>query len=227
MIDPVTVEMLLMQYAAGALSPYEALMVAAHVSVNPESRRKISSYEAEGGRMICDEKPVSVKSDCLDSILKKIDGCGDAPATTPCTDKNYNDETMSLKIPAPVLELLYRSCQEKKLCWNTVTNGIRKIDLHVCTSEPRRRKLRLMHLMPGQATPLHTHAGREVTVVLDGGFSDCTGHYTKGDIIIVDDPAFVHSPRADEKGCLSLTLTDAPLRFRQPVVQFFSILKRF
>lgn len=226
MIDPFMVEMLLMQYAAGALSPYEALMVAAHVSVNPESRRKISRYEAEGGRMICDEKPAPVKSDCLDSVLRKIDGCGENNLSSP-SPHNYSDDSLSLKIPAPVLDLLYRSCGNKKLCWQQVAQGIRKIDLNVCTSEPRRRRLRLIHLMPGQATPLHAHAGREVTVVLDGGFTDCTGHYAKGDIVIVDDPRFVHSPKADDTGCLSLTLTDAPLRFTQPVVQFFSILRRY
>ncbi len=60
--------------------------------------------------------------------------------------------------------------------------------------------------------PSHTHAGLELTLVLQGGFCDRTGHFLRGDVAEADSDVD-HRPVADDDGpCLCLAVTDAPLR---------------
>lgn len=217
------IEMLLMQYAAGSLSPYEALIVAAHLSLKPEARKKVSAYERVGGELMRDEKPATLSRDCLDKVLGKIGNCGDSPAVGGNSRREMPADT---GMPETVRKLLSGACMEDARCWSKLSPGVMKIELRVCSSEPSRRKLRLLRMAPFQTTPLHAHAGREITLVLEGGFTDTSGHYSKGDIIVISDPRFVHSPKADETGCLALTLTEAPLRFRHPLAGLLNLLMR-
>lgn len=219
------VEMLLVQYAAGNLSPYEALLVAAHLSLKPESRKKVSSYEKVGGDIIREVPPARLQAGCLDKVLARIDASRAAPdadsSTRPCGSLSPD-----LGIPEPLFALLRSACIDDPHCWSAMTGGVMKMELRVCASEPPRRRLRLMRLAPFQVTPPHAHAGREITLVLEGGFTDCSGHYTRGDIVIVNDARFIHSPEADATGCLSLTLTEAPLRFSHPLTHLLNLFRR-
>ena len=220
MIETVAIDMMLMHYAAGSLGPYESLVVAAHLSLNPDARKKMSRYEAEGGRLINKASPSPVTQACLESVLQRIDN--------PREESKAQHKTLpdGLTLPQAIATLLSKNCAENPRCWSKVAQGIETIELRICTSEPRQRKLRLMRLAPHQQTPLHRHAGREITLVLEGGFSDQTGHYKKGDLIVINDPSLIHNPRADDTGCLSLCLTEAPLRFTDPFTQMINLLRR-
>jgi len=72
---------------------------------------------------------------------------------------------------------------------------------------------RLISIPAGKPVPEHSHSGRELTVVLSGGFHDVTGEYGPGDI----QEAYgdlEHQPHArDAEDCIALAITDAPLRF--------------
>lgn len=222
MIDFSVLEMLLMQYAAGGLSPSEALMVASHAALNPQARQKIAAYEALGGQMLCDNEARAVTPDCLDKIMARID---DACAETPC------GEPLPIPLPAEtglreeIRSLINAHCQTRQRGWAPLAGGIDVIYLKV--SAPRRHRLRLVRLAGGQQVPPHRHPGLEITLVLEGGFSDATGHYTVGDMVVIDDPAFVHAPKADQAGCVCLTLMEAPLRFQSRMVGILNFFKRF
>ena len=172
--------------------------------------------------MLSEVPPARITDDCLDKIMRRIDNKAQTPQ--PCSGHAVLPD--GLNVPLPIHALLERNCAGKVRCWSHIAKGVDKIDIHICASEPRRRKLRLMRLAPLQTTPLHTHAGREITLVLDGGFTDQRGHYTKGDIVLVQDPRLAHSPRADETGCLMLTLTEGPLRFAHPIEQILNLFRR-
>jgi putative transcriptional regulator len=222
MIDFSILEMMLMQYAAGGLTTTEALMVASHAALNPKARKKIAAYEALGGQMLCENEVRAPAPDCLDKIMAKIDGaCGD----TPCADTTMTFLSAETGLREDIRVLINTHCQTRQNNWTVLAPGIDVIYLTVCTSSPHR--LRLVRLAAGQQAPLHRHAGVEMTLVLDGGFSDDTGHYGVGDMIVIDDPAFTHAPKADETGCTCLTLMEAPLRFNSRLMQILNIFKRF
>lgn len=222
MIDFSVLEMMLMQYAAGGLSSAEALMVASHAALNPKARKKIAAYEALGGQMLCDAETRAPAPDCLDKIMAKIDGaCADAP----CGNHAMIPLPAGTGVREDIRSLINEHCKTRQNDWVVLTGGIDVIHLKVCEKSPHR--LRLIRLAGGQQAPLHRHAGIEITLVLDGGFSDATGHYTTGDMIVIDDPAFTHAPKADAEGCTCLTLTEAPLRFQSHTVRILNFFKRF
>ena len=65
-------------------------------------------------------------------------------------------------------------------------------------------ELYLIKLVAGRRLPRHGHAASELTLVLDGAFSDSTGRYGVGDIQEVD-KQIEHQPAADEReGCVCL-----------------------
>lgn len=61
--------------------------------------------------------------------------------------------------------------------------------------------------------PHHTHNGFEITLLLDGEFSDEMGHYRKGDFIWLDGQ-HKHQPKT-ENGCLCYTVVSDSLHFSQ------------
>ncbi|WP_371188624.1 ChrR family anti-sigma-E factor [Thalassotalea maritima] len=71
----------------------------------------------------------------------------------------------------------------------------------------------LLHIEPGGTVPEHTHNGYEVTLLLDGSFSDDMGEYSKGDFIVLDG-SHKHQPVTKE-GCLCFTVANDALHFTQ------------
>jgi putative transcriptional regulator len=73
----------------------------------------------------------------------------------------------------------------------------------------------LLHIEPGGGIPEHTHKGFEITVLLDGSFSDDEGEYHKGDFIMLDG-RHQHQPVSAE-GCLCYTVANDALHFTQGI----------
>ncbi len=77
----------------------------------------------------------------------------------------------------------------------------------------RQGSARLLSIPPGRAVPDHSHNGLELTLVLQGAFSDETGCFGVGDLELADQ-SLEHTPVADDGAeCICLAATDAPLRF--------------
>lgn len=219
-----TTDMLLMRYAAGVLPPYESMLVAAYLTVSEVAQQRLASFEAEGGRMIESVEPVNVTQTCLNNILALTQSSAPPQRTAPCAESiatQYSDCT----IPRLLRKLVDAHCPNQNLEWQRLSPGIAKIDISLCRSEPKSRRLRLLQLAPHQPTPSHHHYGTEITLVLEGGYSDETGSYRRGDMVFVSDPELHHAPRALQDGCICLTLTEAPLRFDGLVMQMLNIFR--
>lgn len=73
--------------------------------------------------------------------------------------------------------------------------------------------LRLLKIAPGRRMPEHSHGGVELTLVLDGAYTDECGTYKVGDVQEADDVT-QHRPVADRaSGCICLVASDKPPRF--------------
>lgn len=83
----------------------------------------------------------------------------------------------------------------------------------------------LLHINPGGGVPEHTHKGFELTVLLEGSFSDHKGEYTKGDFIMLDG-TFIHQP-ISEKGCLCYTVANDALHFTQGINKLLNPIGNF
>ncbi len=83
----------------------------------------------------------------------------------------------------------------------------------------------LLHIEPGGGVPEHTHNGFELTVLLDGTFSDDEGEYVAGDFIMLDG-RHQHNP-VSEQGCLCYTVANDSLRFTQGINKLLNPIGSF
>lgn len=210
-------EVLLMEYASGALDEACALLVASYVTLCPDARRYLRSCEDMGGAMMehcC--KPVAMDGGSMNKVLERLEE--DCPEASPCPDKTAF--CLQNALPSPIAAYI-DSCN-RRAEWRRVGRGIQYCHLPV---EGSRYKMALMKLSPSRNTPRHKHTGMEITLVLDGSYSDEYGTYRTGDLIITEG-VHAHRPRANDKGCLCLTVIDGPLRFSSPFGLFLGLLAR-
>ena len=83
----------------------------------------------------------------------------------------------------------------------------------------------ILHIGAGGSVPEHQHKGFELTVLLDGTFSDESGTYKKGDFIMLDS-SVKHNPISDD-GCLCFTVSNAPLHFTQGINKLLNPIGNF
>lgn len=186
---------MLAAYAAGNLPHAFALVVATHISLCLECRSASEAHHIVGGAVLDASDDAELSGDLKSNILNQLDT--PAPA-----EHTYRRSGI---FPAPVMEAL----RGKPPRWQTLGLGVRQSIL----SADREGSVRLLYIPPGQAVPNHTHNGIELTLVLQGSFSDKTGQFALGDLEIADEN-LEHTPTADVgEACICLAATDAPLRF--------------
>ncbi len=190
-----TPDALLAAYAAGNLPQHYALVVAAHISLCLECRASYEAHQAAGG-VILDS---IVTEDVSNSLKSSVFDLLDAPFELEPTYQR------SGVYPGPVMEAL----KGKPPRWKSLGLGVRQ---NILTSR-REGSVRLLYIPPGQAVPDHSHNGLELTLVLQGSFSDETGKFGVGDLEVADQE-LEHTPIAGAGApCICLAATDAPLRF--------------
>ena len=102
------------------------------------------------------------------------------------------------------------------LRWRTLGRGAAQM---IIPTGDETATLRLLKIPAGQPVPEHSHRGIELTLVLDGSFSDEVSTFARGDIEMADD-SLMHQPKADAgKDCICLAVTEAPLRFKSRLLR--------
>jgi putative transcriptional regulator len=196
-------EDLLFAYASGAADEAFALVIATHLAFCPECRREVAALERTGGAMLASLAPEAVGRGLLAKTLARLDERPNvAPTVAQAGDK---------RVPEPLRS--YVGNLDKS--WLPLGPGV----AHRPLLRRGRTSVRLIRAMPGASVPMHSHEGRELTLVLSGGFHDETGRFGPGDLESATAET-KHKPVADPgEVCINLALTDAPLRF-------FSVLPR-
>ncbi|GAB4558446.1 MAG: anti-sigma-E factor ChrR [Ruegeria sp.] len=190
---------LLMAYAAGALPEAFDLMVATHISLCDHCRARAESYEAVGGHLLEDQDDtVAMSQDSLAATMALI--AQSAPAAKP-------KRTACSVLPAPLQD--YVGGDVNSIRWKPIGMGVKQAILPTS----RDATARLLFIPAGAAVPDHGHKGMELTMVLQGAFSDEVDHFARGDVEIADED-LEHTPVADmSEDCICLAVTDAPLKF--------------
>jgi putative transcriptional regulator len=188
---------ILLAYSAGTLPHPYAVVVATHVSMCDDCRARTQAHAHAGGHLM-DSAPVqaSMSAGSKDALMQMLD----APVAPPAEPR-----PMGI-YPAPLAEALNHAPPR----WKRMGMGSRQSILH---NGPE-GSVRLLYIPAGQAVPDHGHNGLELTLVLQGAFSDETGRFGVGDVEVADDD-LEHTPIAEPgEPCICLAATDANLRFR-------------
>lgn len=188
-----------MAYAAGELPEAFALVVATHLSLCDACRAQSEAFEAVGGAVV-EDGFAAMAEGALDACLARLDGLPQAPRRAVQRRRGL--------FPAPLAEYVGGDVGAVK--WRAVGKGVRQAILPT----DRGATARLLYIPAGVAVPDHGHRGLEMTLVLQGAFSDETGRFGPGDVEIADGE-LEHLPVAEAgQDCICLAATDAPLRFK-------------
>jgi len=192
---------LLTEYAAGTLPLAQAACVAAHMNYCRQCRHAVSRLEELGAAMFDAREGEPVGEALLEAVLARLD---DAP---PLRYARPGQAAVS-KTPAILQRLM--SGQFTDLAWKKITRSLSISYLK--TGDPN-YEFALYHIKAGGRIPEHTHRGSEMTLILEGGFSDAQGSYHQGDFIFRE-ACDVHAPTAlQSEDCICLAVLDAPLKF--------------
>ena len=197
-------EELLIAYAGGVADEGTSLVIATHLALCPMCRRTVASAEAAGGALLSGMTPAPLGNAALKNVLSRLD-----EQTKPF---EHAPPAKAAIFPEPLRS--YFGGDLERVKWISVTKGIsvKPVFRHGAT------RVQLIRSLPGAGVGIHSHRGEELTLVLEGGFTDVTGHYLRGDLQTAD-PSLTHRPMTDEGGpCISLAVTGARLRFTSPLV---------
>lgn len=206
---------LLVAYAAGSLDEPLALLIATHLALCPDCRATTAGYEAFGGVLLDDLAPEAVSDQALARVFQRLDEAESAPARAAAGDPAM-DASVAATVPQPLRG--YLEAELAQLPWRS-RGAVSEAEL---LTGFQGYSTKLMRIKPETAVPRHTHEGTEITLVLQGGFSDAAGHYERGDVAFADQ-SVNHQPVADPgRDCICLAVTDAPLRLTGPIGRFLN-----
>lgn len=189
---------LLLEHAAGNLSLAQSACIAAHMNYCKSCRRTNAQLQEVGSALFGGLDPTPVGDALLDNVLARLD---EAPPLS------YTSSAAG-RTPAILQRLMAGDFSD--LSWKKITDALQISYLK--TGDPN-FEFALYHIKAGGRIPEHDHRGSEMTLVLQGGFSDANGSYHEGDFIFrsEDEP---HAPTAlQSEDCICLAVLDAPLRF--------------
>jgi putative transcriptional regulator len=191
-----SIDALVARYVSGSLPLPARLLVASHLALKPESRRLADGLELLAGDSLEAEPgvPLTSRAGRLDAVY-----AAPAPAEAP-------PRPTGGIFPSPLRE--FAGFDADGVPWRTKMPGFREHDF----GEIDGCHLSLFWIKPGRPIPSHTHDGFELTLVLDGAFSDINGRYGRGDIAIADETVDHRPVAGKDRPCISLAVTDAPLR---------------
>jgi len=193
---------LLIDYAAGALSQAESMLIAIHLDFCPECRGLAAIAQAAGGALLDAIAPLQLPPAAFQRTLQAIDA---APNSVEAVIRSA--PTFALKWPAVLRDHLAAHPLAK---WRKLPAGFRA--LRVPFEDPSSR-VWVMNAPGGRGPLRHGHVADEWTVVLEGGFTDETGTYAAGDFAFMGS-GDEHTMIAEEgEGCVCVILIRENARY--------------
>ncbi|MFE8071266.1 ChrR family anti-sigma-E factor [Marinobacteraceae bacterium S3BR75-40.1] len=202
-------ENLLTDYCAGSLSEPRAMCIRLHLKYCSRCRSQVDLLNSLGAVMLegqsrSHKEPAAetaLKSEAdealFDSIMGRIEQEGEEPPRPRRVDED---------ILHKVLKVSY-----SELPWKKQLGDVSVYDLTDRLGTDKDR-VTLQKLLPGGRAPQHTHRGDEMTIVLQGAFTDENGVFETGDFIILDKD-HVHRPLAlPGDDCITFSVLSAPVK---------------
>ena len=194
----------IMAYAAGAVNEGFSLVLAAHVQLCPRCRQRLVEAHSLGGELLEALPPAGEPDGGLADVWQRIEATpAQKPPRVPPAAPRLNG------IPGVLAP--YLKGELDSISWRSLVPGIRQHRLEGIDSG--NGSVRLLSIAPGITIPFHSHRGGELTLVLQGSYTDEIGRFRRGDLADLD-PEVQHQPVADtDKPCICLVATDERLRF--------------
>lgn len=192
---------MLVEHASGSLSWAISIGISAHMQLCPTCRARHDKLCMLGGAYLDDTSAEPVEDDAFSRLMQRVQ----SPQPEPIRPKRSlsSKEMQVNELPRVIQKLV-----PDDLKWKKVTGALKTARL---VTGQEQYEVAFHKITKGGKVVEHDHKGLEVTVVLEGSFSDESGVYTRGDFI-VREPGQVHRPTAtSDQDCLCLSVCEAPV----------------
>lgn len=210
---------LLTDYSAGSLPLSHALCIAAHLEQCDSCRQQVAKLNRLGAAFFNTQPTQGVSLQSLkDQVMTLLDEPPAAAAdrasvtTTGVASTGFTPVASAPAAPYKVPKALrqFVAAGYSSLEWVRLSPAIQMATL---LKDRDGSQIALSRVKPGGKMFHHRHTGDELTVVLEGSFSDESGIYRKGDFVHRDS-RHRHKPMVTRDAeCICLMVMDAPIQF--------------
>lgn len=209
----------LQEFAAGTLSGGVNVAISAHVELCEICRQQTSEFETKAAidwLQTTAESDNFEHTDMITNIINQPQQSVESEYGSKSTPTEIHMLDRSVSLPKALAKAVSNG-----LVWKKLSGGINQAKINLDDE----MHCELIYMKPGSQTPVHKHQGTEITLVLDGSFSDGLGQYQRSDFILRTDRD-VHQPRSDE-GCLCFAVLDSPLTFTEGLARLLNPINRY
>lgn len=193
----------LVEYASGTGSWALNILISTHLHFCHQCRREVSQLESTAAVFFDQQQPVELESQGFSRLLGRLQ-------ETKAAERK--EVVAPTRFPAVIEKIIGHDIEA--LTWS---NPLKNLRVSQLMKDDKGAVLSLHHMKAGGKVPNHTHRGNEISLVIEGGFSDSIGSYVPGDFIHLSSE-HAHSPQADADGdCWLLTLVEAPVKLTGPL----------
>ncbi|MCW8354860.1 ChrR family anti-sigma-E factor [Marinomonas pontica] len=201
----------LTDYAAGSLPLTHALCVSTHIEHCHECQQQIRKLEMLGSHLFDQTKVESRRLNRLkDRFFEQLAEQPVQEIMEMALQKESKNTSWEEQyaVPNSLRQFIKQGYDE--LNWMRLSPSFKIATLY---NEEGGAQVALTRVKAGAHMPTHTHTGDEITLVLEGAFSDESGVYRQGDFINRD-ASHKHKPIVTKDAeCICLTVLDAPIEF--------------
>lgn len=212
---------MLSEFAKGGLSTGLSVAISAHVEMCTECRERTSALETEATlEWLQDPARDASGEHDFSHMIDAIVGQAQEPVESSAEAESAVREIHMLEGSVTLPRVLAKLASEG-LVWRKMAGGINQASVAL----DHETQCEFLYMKPGSQVPVHKHKGNEITLVLDGSFSDESGRYEASDFVSRDS-RHQHQP-VSEEGCLCFYVLDNPLvfttglaRLLNPIIQY-------
>lgn len=196
---------LLCGYVAGALPKPLQVLMASQLELSDKHHVLVDGLESAAGAELEQLEPAE---------LSGRDAALDAIFASEASDDISVDRKASCKVLPEALQN-FVGYDVDNIPWKTKMPGFKEFEL----GDVDGCHVSMFWIKPGRTVPMHTHEGMELSLIVQGAFTDDRGRFGRGDISIADENV-EHRPTADMSGpCIGFAVTDGALRLTGPLHQ--------
>ncbi len=199
---------LLADYASGSMPLSHALSIATHLEQCDYCRQQSQKLNLLGAELFSQQNVAvsNIDNTLKENVMAKLDDImvtAGQQKTADATPPNYG-----YQVPKSLRQFFHGGYES--LDWISVSPSFKITTL---LKDKDGAQIALSRVKPGGKMPHHRHTGDELTVVLEGSFSDEQGIYKKGDFIC-HNSSHKHKPVVTKDAeCICLMVLDAPIEF--------------
>ena len=200
---------LLTEYASGSAATAVGIVICAHLQACPQCRQRVEQLNKLGAAILKQSVAEPVQQETFDQLMARIrnqsTSTGKISKVVDSSPTTINDPMLK-RLPKVIAKLLPRDGRVK---WQSAGGSLKTARLKTGQQD---YEVCFQKISSGGKVFEHGHRGMEITLVLQGSFSDEDGIYSEGDFL-VRTPGEVHRPTATQnEDCLCISVVEAPVK---------------